>query len=81
MKVTNAKTKLQKNEKKNKLLLPTNQLSNENDNNNENENFIPDQLSLVRLNEMGFNINISREALIRYRNDIFAAINFLTNEN
>ena len=81
MKVNNAKTKLQKNEKKNKLLLPTNQLSNENDNNNENENFIPDQLSLVRLNEMGFNINISREALIRYRNDIFAAINFLTNEN
>ena len=81
MKVTNAKTKLQKNEKKNKLLLPTNQLSNENDNNNENENFIPDQLSLVRLNEMGFNIHISREALIRYRNDIFAAINFLTNEN
>ena len=83
MKVTNAKTKLQKNEKKNKLLLPTNQLSeiDENNNNNENENFIPDQLSLVRLNEMGFNINISREALIRYRNDIFAAINFLTNEN
>ncbi len=83
MKVTNAKTKLQKNEKKNKLLLPTNNLSisNENNNNNEVENLVPDQISLVRLNEMGFNIHISREALIRYRNDIFAAINFLTNEN
>ena len=83
MKVTNAKTKLQKNEKKNKLLLPTNNLSisNENNNNNEVENLVPDQISLVRLNEMGFNIHISREALMRYRNDIFAAINFLTNEN
>ena len=66
----------------NQLLLPTYQLPEiYNNNNNNNNNEIPDESSLVRLNTMGFNINIAREALIRYRNNINAAIDFLTNGN
>ena len=83
MKVTNAKTKLQKNENRNQLLLPTYQLPEiyNNNNNNNNNNEIPDESLLLILNTMGFNINIAREALIRYRNNINAAIDFLTNGN
>ena len=81
MKVTNAKTKLQKNENRNQLLLPTYQLPEIYNNNNNNNNEIPDESLLLILNTMGFNINIAREALIRYRNNINAAIDFLTNGN